>query len=96
MEQAEIAKALPQSEFRENVSVASEGDRLSTATGIESGNDRLDHASVIELAQNPAEEKAPAEKKEDGVLDETVDEWDTWEPFNEKTVSFNRQVDGSS
>jgi phospholipid-binding lipoprotein MlaA len=55
----------------------------------------LNQASeVIELAQNPGEEKkARAETKEDGVLDETVDEWDPWEPFNEKTFWFNRQVD---
>ena len=50
-------------------------------------------SEVIELAQNPGEEKARAETKEGGVLDETVDEWDPWEPFNEKTFWFNRQVD---
>ena len=94
IDQAEIAKALPQSEFQEEASVASERDSLPIATGVESGNDGLNQASeVIELAQNPGEEKARAETKEDGVLDETVDEWDPWEPFNEKTFSFNRQVD---
>ena len=94
MEQAEIAEVLPQSESQEKASVASERDSLPIATGVESGNDGLNQASeVIELAQNPGEEKARAETKDDGVLDETVDEWDPWEPFNEKTFSFNRQVD---
>jgi ABC-type transporter lipoprotein component MlaA len=92
MEQAEIAKALPQSESQEKASVASERDSMPIATGVESGNAGLNQASeVIELAQNPGEEKARAE--EGGVLDETVDEWDPWEPFNEKTFWFNRQVD---
>jgi phospholipid-binding lipoprotein MlaA len=94
IDQAEIAKALPQSEFQEEASVASERDSLPIATGVESGNAGLNRASeVIELAQNPGEEKARAETKEGGVLDETVDEWDPWEPFNEKTFWFNRQVD---
>ena len=94
MEQAEIAKALPQSESQEKTSIASERDSLPIATGVESGNDGLHQASeVIELAQSPGEEKARAETKDDGVLDETVDAWDPWEPFNEKTFSFNRQVD---
>ena len=43
--------------------------------------------------QNFADEKARAETKEDGVPDDTVGEWDPWESFNEKTFSFNRQVD---
>jgi phospholipid-binding lipoprotein MlaA len=91
--QAEIAKALPQSESQEEASVASERDSVPIATGVESGNDGLNQASeVIELAQNPGEEEK-ARAEEDGVLDETVDEWDPWEPFNEKTFSFNRQVD---
>jgi phospholipid-binding lipoprotein MlaA len=94
MEQAEIAEVLPQSESQEKASVASERDSLPIATGVESGNDGLNQASeVIELAQNPGEEKARAETKGDGLLDETVDEWDPWEPFNEKTFWFNRQVD---
>jgi ABC-type transporter lipoprotein component MlaA len=94
MEQAEIAKALPQSESQEKTSVVSERNSLPIATGVESGNDGLNQASeVIELAQNPGEEKARAETKEGSVLDETVDEWDPWEPFNEKTFQFNRQVD---
>jgi phospholipid-binding lipoprotein MlaA len=95
IDQPEIAKALPQSEFQEEASVASERDSLPIATGVESGNAGLNQASeVIELTQNPGEEKkAPAETKEEGGLDEAVDEWDPWEPFNEKTFSFNRQVD---
>ncbi len=94
VDQAEIAKALPQSESQEEASVASERDSLPIATGVESGNAGLNQASeVIELAQSPGEEKARAETKDDGVLDETVDAWDPWEPFNEKTFSFNRQVD---
>jgi phospholipid-binding lipoprotein MlaA len=95
MEQAEIAQALPQSEFfRENASAASERDGVPIATGVESDNDGLNQASeVIELTQNLGEEGARAETKEDGVLDETVDEWDPWEPFNEKTFWFNRQAD---
>src|SRR5258705_12540180 len=92
MEQAEIAEVLPQSESQEKASVASERDSLPIATGVEAGNAWVDQApEVIELAQNPGEEKARAE--EGGVLDETVDEWDPWEPFNEKTFWFNRQVD---
>ncbi len=92
MEQAEIAEVLPQSESQEKASVASERDSLPIATGVESGNAGLNQApEVIELAQNPGEEKARAE--EGGVLDETVDEWDPWEPFNEKTFWFNRQAD---
>ncbi len=92
IEQAEIAEVLPQSESQEKASVASERDSLPIATGVESGNAGLNQApEVIELAQNPGEEKARAE--EGGVLDETVDEWDPWEPFNEKTFWFNRQVD---
>ena len=62
MEQAEIAKALPQSESQKKTSIASERDSLPIATGVESGNDGLHQASeVIELAQNPGEEKARAE-----------------------------------
>ena len=81
MEQAEIAKALPQSESGEKASVASEPDSL--PIGVESDNGGLNQGSEgIELAQNPS-----------GVLDETVDEWDPWEPFNEKTFWFNRQAD---
>src|SRR6266404_6988108 len=92
VDQAEIAEVLPQSESQEKASVASERDSLPIATGVESGNAGLNQApEVIELAQNPGEEKARAE--EGGVLDETVDEWDPWEPFNEKTFWFNRQVD---
>src|SRR5258705_5205451 len=95
MEQAEIAKALPQSKFyRENASADAESDDASIAIGIESDNGGLKQGSeVIELAQNLGEEKARAETKEEGVLDETVDEWDPWEPFNEKTFWFNRQAD---
>ena len=95
MEQAEIAKALPQSEFfQEEASAASEGDGVPIAIGIESDNGRLNQRSeVIEPVQNVADERARAETKEEGVLDETVDEWDPWEPFNEKTFWFNRQAD---
>lgn len=94
-EQAELAQALPQSEFSgEKASVASERDSMAIATGVESGNGGLNQGSeVIELAQNLDEERARAETKEDGVPDETVGEWDPWEPFNEKTFGFNRQVD---
>src|SRR5258705_2050580 len=92
MKQAEIAEVLPKSESKEKASGASERDSLPIATGVESGNAGLNQApEVIELAQNPGEEKARAE--EGGVLDETVDEWDPWESFNEKTFWFNRQVD---
>ncbi|TMA84342.1 MAG: VacJ family lipoprotein, partial [Deltaproteobacteria bacterium] len=85
--------ALPQSEFfQEEASVASERDSM--PTGIESDSGKLNQESeVIELAQNLGEERARGETKEDGVLDETVGEWDPWEPFNEKTFWFNRQVD---
>jgi len=94
MEQAEIAQALPQSESRENASVASERDGVPIAIGVESGNDGLNQASeVIELTQNLGEEGARAESKEESVFDDTVDEWDPWEPFNEKTFWFNRQAD---
>ena len=94
-EQAELAQALPQSEFsREKASVANERDSMPIATGVESGNGGLNQGSeVIELTQNLGEEGARAETKEDGILDETVGEWDPWEPFNEKTFWFNRQVD---
>jgi len=50
-------------------------------------------SEVIEPVQNVADERARAETKEDGVPDDTVGEWDPWEPFNEKTFWFNRQVD---
>ena len=95
MEQAEIAKSLPQSEsFQEEASAVSESDGVPMAIGIESDNGGLNQGSeVSELAQNLADEKARAETKEDGVPDDTVGEWDPWEPFNEKTFSFNRQVD---
>jgi phospholipid-binding lipoprotein MlaA len=95
MEQAEIAKVLPQSEFfQEKASAASESDGVPMAIGIESDNGRLNQGSeVIELAQNFADERARAETKEDGVPDETVGEWDPWESFNEKTFWFNRQID---
>jgi phospholipid-binding lipoprotein MlaA len=92
MEQAEIAKELPQSESGEKASAASEPDSL--PIGVESDNGGLNQGSEgIELAQNPSEERAQAETEEEGVLDETVDEWDPWEPFNEKTFWFNRQAD---
>jgi hypothetical protein len=54
MEQAEIAKALPQSEFfQEEASAASESDDVPIAIGIESDNGRLNQGSeVIELVQN--------------------------------------------
>jgi phospholipid-binding lipoprotein MlaA len=95
MEQAEIAKTLPQSEFfQKEASAASESDGVPMAIGVESDNGRLNQGSeVIELVQDFADEKARAETKEDGVPDDTVGEWDPWEPFNEKTFSFNRQVD---
>ncbi|HEY3166157.1 MAG TPA: hypothetical protein VGK57_02945, partial [Candidatus Binatia bacterium] len=72
MEQVEIAKALPPSEFfQEKASAASESDGV--PTGIESDSGKLNQGSeVIDLAQNLGEEKARAETKEDGVLDETV------------------------
>ena len=93
MEQAEIAKTLPQSEFFQEKPAAVSGSD-GVPTGIESDSGKLNQGSeVIELAQNPGEEQARAETKKDGVLDETVDEWDPWEPFNEKTFWFNRQVD---
>ncbi|MGH7872058.1 MAG: MlaA family lipoprotein, partial [Candidatus Binatia bacterium] len=91
-EQAEIAKALPQSESREKASVASEPDSL--PIGVESDNGGLNQGSEgIELAQNLGEERARVETEEEGVLDETVGEWNPWEPFNEKTFWFNRQAD---
>src|SRR6266403_1460804 len=95
MEQGELAQVLPQSEFfRQNASAASERDGVPIATGVESDNDGLSQASeVIELTQNLGGGRAREETKEDGVLDETVDEWDPWEPFNEKTFWFNRQAD---
>jgi phospholipid-binding lipoprotein MlaA len=95
MEQAEIAKTLPQSEFfQKEASAASESDGVPMAIGVESDNGRFNQESeVIELAQDFADEKARAETKEDGVPDDTVGEWDPWESFNEKTFSFNRQVD---
>ena len=96
MEQAEIAKALPQSEFfKEKGSAVSESDGVPIAIGIESDNGRLNQGSeVIELAQNFDEERARAETKKDDVPDETVEEWDPWESFNEKIFWFNRQIDG--
>src|SRR2546422_1830587 len=95
MEQAEIAKALPQSEFfKEKGSAVSESDGVPITIGIESDNGRLNQGSeVIELAQNLDDERARAETKKDDVPDETVEEWDPWESFNEKTFWFNRQVD---
>ena len=60
MEQAEIAKALPQSESGERASVASEPDSL--PIGVESDNGGLNQGSEgIEPAQNPSEERAQAE-----------------------------------
>ena len=95
MEQAEIAKALPQSEFfQEEASAASESDGLPMAIGIESDNGRLNQGSeVIEPVQDFAGERARAETKEDNVPDDTIGEWDPWETFNEKTFWFNRQAD---
>jgi len=96
VEQAEIAKALPQSEFfQEEASAASDSDGVPIAIGVESDNGRLNQGSeVIELVQNFADDRARAETKEDGVPDDTVGgEWDPWESFNEKTFWFNRQVD---
>jgi phospholipid-binding lipoprotein MlaA len=95
MEQAEVTKALRQSEFfQEEASAASESDRVPIARGIESDNGGLNQRSeVIELAQNVADERARAEIQEDSVADETVEEWDPWESFNEKTFWFNRQID---
>jgi phospholipid-binding lipoprotein MlaA len=93
--QAELAQALPQSEFsQEEAAVASEPDSMAIATGVDSDNGELNQGSeVIELAHNLGEEKAQAETKEGGIPDETVGEWDPWEPFNEKTFWFNRQAD---
>jgi phospholipid-binding lipoprotein MlaA len=95
MEQAEIAAALSQSEvFQETASAVSANDDVRIATEIESDNSGLNQGSaVIELAQKFDEERARLETKEDGISNETVEEWDPWEPFNEKTFSFNRQVD---
>jgi len=95
MEHAETAQALPQSEFyRDNASAAAESDGESIAIGIESDKGGLNQRSgVIELTQNLGEEGARAESKEESVFDDTVDEWDPWEPFNEKTFWFNRQAD---
>src|SRR5258705_1409284 len=94
MEQAEIAKALPQSKFyRENASADAESDDASIAIGIESDNGGLKQGSeVIELTQNLGEERARATTEGD-TPDETVEEWDPWEPFNEKTFWLNRQID---
>src|SRR5258708_39545762 len=94
MEQAEIAKALPQSKFyRENASADAESDDASIAIGIESDNGGLKQGSeVIELTQNLGEERARATTEGD-TPDETVEEWNPWESFNEKTFWFNRQVD---
>src|SRR5260370_34328464 len=92
MEQAEIAKALPQSESQEKTSIASERDSLPIATGVESGNDGVHQASeVIELAQSPGEEKARAGNKDDGVLDETVAAWNPRETINADTISYHHQ-----
>jgi phospholipid-binding lipoprotein MlaA len=95
MEQAEIAAALSQSEvFQETASAVSANDDVRIATEIESDNSGLNQGSaVIELAQKFDEERARLETKEDGIPDETVGEWDPWEPFNEKTFWFNRQLD---
>jgi hypothetical protein len=84
MEQAETAQALLQSKFyRENASVDAESDGASIAIGIESDNGRLKQGSeVIELTQNLGEKRARTTTE--GDADETVEEWDPWEPFNEK------------
>src|SRR5438045_9544470 len=75
MEQAEIAQALPQSESRENASVASERDGVPIATGVESANDGLHQASeVIELMQKLGEERARAGPTEHSRLHAHVDE----------------------
>jgi ABC-type transporter lipoprotein component MlaA len=80
--------------FQAEASAASERDSMLIATGFESDSDGLNQESkVIELAQNLGEEKARAETQEEGVSDETVGEWDPWEPFNEKTFWLNRQID---
>ncbi len=62
MEQAEIAKTLPQSEFfQKEASAASESDGVPMAIGVESDNGRFNQESeVIELAQDFADEKARA------------------------------------
>jgi phospholipid-binding lipoprotein MlaA len=95
MEQAEIAEAPSQSEvFQEKATAVSANDGVPIATEIESDNSGLNQGSaVIELAQKFDEERARLETKEDGIPDETVGEWDPWEPFNEKTFWFNRQLD---
>jgi len=94
MEHAETAQALPQSEFyRDNASAAAESDGESIAIGIESDKGGLNQRSgVIELTQNLGEERARATTEGD-TPDETVEEWDPWEPFNEKTFWLNRQID---
>jgi len=92
--QSEIPRPLLQSELLPGkASAADENDRVPMATGFESANDGLNQASeVIELAQNLGEEGALAKSEEDAP-DETVGEWDPWEPFNEKTFWLNRQID---
>jgi phospholipid-binding lipoprotein MlaA len=95
MDQAEITEAVPQSElFQAKASANSDGDGIPLAIGIESDNSGSNQGSeVTELAQKFDEERARLETKEDGPPDQTVGEWDPWEPFNEKTFWFNRQID---
>jgi len=96
MEQAEIAKALPQSKFyRENASADAESDDASIAIGIESDNGGLKQGSeVIELTQNLGEERARATTEGD-TPDETVEEWNPWSPSTKKRFSSIAKSTGS-
>ena len=95
LQQAEIAEALPQSEFfQDKASTSGESDGVPIALEIESDNGSLNQGSeIIDLAQNFADETVRAETQEDRLPDETVEEWDPWESFNEKNFWFNRQID---
>src|SRR5919108_1307465 len=95
LEQAEIAEALPQSEFfQDKASTSGESDGVPIALEIEPDNSSFNQGSeIIDLAQNFADATVRAETQEDRVPDETVEEWDPWESFNEKNFWFNRQID---
>jgi hypothetical protein len=86
MDQAEITEAVPQSElFQAKASANSDGDGIPLAIGIESDNSGSNQGSeVTELAQKFDEERARLETKEDGPPDQTVGEWDPWDPSTKK------------
>lgn len=73
---------------------ASDRESMPITTDFDLGSGEAKQESeIIELVQNLGTGTGPGKTKEESIPEDSTGEWDPWEPFNEKTFWFNRQID---